>query len=104
MDMKIIDLKKTILEDNDKDAELLRKETRAEQVCYLNVMSSPGSGKTSTILALLHAIGDRISCGVMRRTLIRMWMRRPFMRRDILLCSCIPEECAIWMPRCRVRE
>ena len=65
MDMKIIDLKKTILEDNDKDAELLRKETRAERVCYLNVMSSPGSGKTSTILALLHAIGDRISCGVM---------------------------------------
>ena len=38
MDMKIIDLKKTILEDNDKDAELLRKEARAEQVCYLNVM------------------------------------------------------------------
>ena len=65
MDMKIIDLKKTILEDNDKDAELLRKETRAERICYLNVMSSPGSGKTSTILALLHAIGDRISCGVM---------------------------------------
>ena len=65
MDMKIIDLKKTILEDNDKDAELLRKETRAERVCYLNVMSSPGSGKTSTILALLHAIGNRISCGVM---------------------------------------
>ena len=65
MDMKIIDLKKTILEDNDKDAELLRKETRAERVCYLNVMSSPGSGKTSTILALLHAIRDRISCGVM---------------------------------------
>ncbi len=61
----VVELKKTILEDNDKDAELLRMETKKSRISYLNVMSSPGSGKTTTILALLRAIGDRISCGVM---------------------------------------
>ena len=39
MDMKIIDLKKTILEDNDKDAELLRKETRAGLLSECDVIS-----------------------------------------------------------------
>lgn len=61
----IIELKKTILADNDKDAELLRSETKEQKFSYLNVMSSPGSGKTTTILALLASIGDRLSCGVM---------------------------------------
>lgn len=61
----VIELKKTILEDNDKDAELLRKETKKLRISYLNVMSSPGSGKTTTILALLRAIEGRVSCGVM---------------------------------------
>lgn len=65
MDTRIIELKKTILKDNDADADLLRNETRERKCSYLNVMSSPGSGKTTTILALLDAIGDRLSCGVM---------------------------------------
>ena len=65
MDTRIIELKKTILEDNDKDAALLREETRREKCSYVNVMSSPGSGKTTTILALLEILGQYISCGVM---------------------------------------
>lgn len=65
MDTRIIELKKTILEDNDKDAALLREETRRGKCSYVNVMSSPGSGKTTTILALLEILGQHISCGVM---------------------------------------
>lgn len=65
MDTRIIELKKTILADNDRDAEKLRGETRNARCSYLNVMSSPGAGKTTTILALLRAIGGRLSCGVM---------------------------------------
>ena len=44
--IKVLDLKKTILADNDADAEKLRAELDAEHTFYLNVMSSPGSGKT----------------------------------------------------------
>lgn len=65
MDTRIIDLKKTILENNDQDAEKLRGETERAGYSYLNVMSSPGAGKTTTILALLRALGGKLSCGVM---------------------------------------
>ena len=52
--MKIIDLKKTILEDNDVDADRLREELKKKNVFYMNVMSSPGSGKTTTIVAVSY--------------------------------------------------
>ena len=49
---KIIELKETILEDNNADAQVLRQELKAQKTCLMNLMSSPGSGKTSTLLAL----------------------------------------------------
>lgn len=61
----ILEVKKTILEDNDADAEVLRGELKAQKLCYLNLMSSPGSGKTTTLLSLLKAIDHRIEVGVM---------------------------------------
>lgn len=63
--VKIIDLKKTILEDNDQDAEILRGQTKKCGFSYLNLMSSPGSGKTSSILALVRALNGRLRVGVM---------------------------------------
>ena len=61
----ILDVKKTILEDNDADANVLRETLKEEKLCYLNLMSSPGSGKTTTLLSLLKAIDHRIEVGVM---------------------------------------
>lgn len=61
----MIELKESILANNDQDAAALRRETARSGFSYLNVMSSPGSGKTTVILSLLAAIGDRLSCGVM---------------------------------------
>ena len=49
---KIIALKESVLEDNDKDAQALREELHAGGTCLMNLMSSPGSGKTTTLLAL----------------------------------------------------
>jgi hydrogenase nickel incorporation protein HypB len=62
---RIIDLKKSILRDNDEDAKTLRKELKAEKTFYLNVMSSPGAGKTSTILKTLNRLRDEFRIGVM---------------------------------------
>lgn len=62
---RIIDVKKTILEDNDTDAAKLREELKARKLFYLNVMSSPGSGKTSTILRTLSRLKDEFRIGVM---------------------------------------
>lgn len=62
---RIIDLKKTILEDNDQDAEVLRTQSGEQGFSYMNLMSSPGSGKTSSILALMKALNGRLRVGVM---------------------------------------
>lgn len=63
--MRIIDLKETILEDNDADARLLRDELKAQDICLMNLMSAPGSGKTSTLLALDQYFRGRMPWGVM---------------------------------------
>lgn len=62
---KIIELKETILENNDADAEVLRQELKGKKICLINLMSSPGSGKTSTLLALKKHFENRIKWGVM---------------------------------------
>ena len=64
-ELKIIDLKESILADNDADAEKLREELAAENTVYINVMSSPGSGKTSTILRLVEQLKLSHKVGVL---------------------------------------
>ena len=63
--MKIIDLKATILENNDQDANRLRQELKDKKLFYMNVMSSPGSGKTTTILKTIECLKDNFKVGVM---------------------------------------
>ena len=62
---KIIELKETILEDNDADAAVLRQSLKDKKICLLNLMSAPGSGKTSTLLALKPYFEGKIQWGVM---------------------------------------
>ena len=62
---RIIKVKESILEDNDADAEKLRGELLDEKTFYLNIMSSPGSGKTSSILQLIKRLKDDFRIGVL---------------------------------------
>lgn len=64
-ELNIIELKESILDDNDADAALLRQELKNKKTCLMNLMSSPGSGKTTTLLALNKYFKDRIRWGVM---------------------------------------
>lgn len=64
-DIKIIEVKRSIFEDNDKDADMLRNQLKEEKTFLLNLMSSPGSGKTTTLLALAEKIRDKVKWGVM---------------------------------------
>lgn len=59
MDIKTIELKKSILEDNDRDADVLREQLRNEKTFYINVMSSPGSGKTTLLVETIRALQER---------------------------------------------
>ncbi len=60
----IIELKKSILEDNDADARALREELKKGGTYYLNVMSSPGSGKTSVIVQTVRRLKEKFRIGV----------------------------------------
>ncbi len=64
-EVKIITVKESLLADNDKDAQALRDALQRRGTCLLNLMSAPGSGKTSTLLALQKAFGGRLRWGVM---------------------------------------
>ena len=64
-EVRIIDLKESILADNDADADKLREELAEEKTVYINVMSSPGSGKTSTILRLVEQLRLSFKVGVL---------------------------------------
>ena len=63
--LRIIELKESVLEDNNKDAQELRETLRSRKTCLINLMSGPGSGKTSTLLALQPYLEGRIRWGVM---------------------------------------
>ncbi len=63
--LRIIDVKESILENNDADADKLREELRAEGTFYLNIMSSPGSGKTSSILRIIEELRDEFKLGIL---------------------------------------
>ncbi|HJA66659.1 MAG TPA: hydrogenase nickel incorporation protein HypB [Candidatus Mediterraneibacter cottocaccae] len=62
---KIIQVKRSIFEDNNKDAEKLRQQLKEEKTFLLNLMSSPGAGKTSTLLALSKELSGKVKMGVM---------------------------------------
>lgn len=63
--IKIIEVKESIFADNNQDADRLRTQLKKEKTFLLNLMSSPGSGKTSTLLALAKKLADRVRLGVM---------------------------------------
>jgi hydrogenase nickel incorporation protein HypB len=64
-DVKIIEIKKSVFADNDEDAAKLRKELKAKGVYLLNLMSSPGAGKTTTLIGTLKRIQDQVRVAVM---------------------------------------
>lgn len=64
-EIKIIEIKKSIFADNDEDADKLRSELKLRGVYLLNLMSSPGSGKTTTLIQTINRLKDKINVAVM---------------------------------------
>ena len=54
-----------MLADNDRDAEKLREELKEKGIFLLNLMSSPGAGKTTTLSRAIEALKDELKIGVM---------------------------------------
>lgn len=64
-DIRVIEVKENILADNDKEAQVLRDKLKSKKTFLMNLMSSPGSGKTTTLLRTVESLKDRIKIGIM---------------------------------------
>lgn len=64
-DYKVIEVKRSIFEDNDADANKLRGELKQEGTFLLNLMSSPGAGKTTTLKRTIAMLKDEMKIGIM---------------------------------------
>ena len=64
-EVKVIEIKKSVFESNEKDADNLRKELKDKGIFLLNLMSSPGSGKTTTLIRTINLLKDKLRIAVM---------------------------------------
>lgn len=64
-EFKVIEIKKSVFENNDREADRLRAELKKEKTFLLNLMSSPGSGKTTLLKATIARLKDEMKIGVM---------------------------------------
>lgn len=62
---KIIEIKESVFADNDREADRIRQQLKEERTFLLNLMSSPGAGKTTTLLRTIEALKDSQHIGVM---------------------------------------
>lgn len=62
---RILEIKQSVFEDNDQQADLLREELKKKKVFLLNLMSSPGSGKTTTLTKTINTLKKEMKIGVM---------------------------------------
>lgn len=64
-EVKILEIKQSVFKNNDDEAAALRKSLKERGVFLLNLMSSPGSGKTTTLKATIGKLKDKVKIGVM---------------------------------------
>ncbi len=63
--VRVIEIKESVFENNDREADKLRAELKGQHTCLMNLMSSPGSGKTTTLLRTIDMLRDHYKIGVM---------------------------------------
>ena len=64
-EFKVIEIKRSVFENNDKEADEVRRQLKKDKTFLLNLMSAPGSGKTTTLKATLKALMNDYKIGVM---------------------------------------
>ena len=62
---KVIEIKESVFADNNREADRIRESLKREKTFLLNLMSSPGSGKTTTLLRTIEGLKDSLRMGVM---------------------------------------
>ena len=63
--VRVIEIKKSVFAENEQDANALRQELKDKGVYLLNLMSAPGSGKTTTLIKTINLLKDKLRIAVM---------------------------------------
>ncbi|MCR4864433.1 MAG: hydrogenase nickel incorporation protein HypB [Bacteroidales bacterium] len=63
--VRVIEIKKSVFAENEQDANALRQELKDRGVYLLNLMSAPGSGKTTTLIKTINLLKDKLRIAVM---------------------------------------
>lgn len=63
--VRILEIKQSVFANNDAQADKLRQELKERGIYLLNLMSSPGSGKTTTLTRVIENLKDELKIGVM---------------------------------------
>ncbi len=63
--IRVLEIKQSVFANNDAQADKLREELKERGVYLLNLMSSPGSGKTTTLTRVIEALRSEMRIGVM---------------------------------------
>ena len=103
-EVRILEIKQSVFKNNDEQADKLRRELKEKGVFLLNLMSSPGAGKTTTLKATIAALKDKVKIGVMEADIdsdvdAMAMTRKESPRRESRQFSCTPAECATSTPR-----
>lgn len=64
-EVRVLEIKQSVFADNDRQAQELRQELKEKGVFLLNLMSSPGAGKTTTLMRTIEGLRDTLKIGVM---------------------------------------
>lgn len=64
-EVRVIDVNMGVMEQNDRIATQIRQQNRENHTCMVNLMASPGAGKTTTLLRTIRELGDAYKIGVM---------------------------------------
>ena len=62
---KVYEIKQRVFESNEREADKLRSELKQRKTFLLNLMSSPGAGKTTTLKRTIEALKNELAIGVM---------------------------------------
>ena len=97
--VRILEIKESVFADNDRQADQLRIRLKEKGVFLMNLMSSPGSGKTTTLKRTIAALKDDLRIGVMEADIDQMWMHLQLPKPGQKQFSCIQVACVIWMQK-----
>ena len=97
--VKILEVKQSIFASNDEQAAQLRQSLKEKKIFLLNLMSAPGSGKTTTLRSTIAALKDELRIGVMDADIDSDVDAKPLPLPGQKPSSCTPAACATWMPR-----